>query len=183
MIGKYHKIRFFDRQKATRRLKKAKKELRAYEGGDDEERARLGRAVDEAETEVNYAQFYPLEKAYVPLFPTKKNIKGDEDGDGEGSGAKEVERVGDPEMWKRIQKCMKDGTLDALREGRLEGSRPIAAKRKDENPSSNKGAKSSRPGKVKDATTIGKVEKTTNVRNTRDEPQDEDDDSDGGFFE
>jgi hypothetical protein len=183
MIGKYHKIRFFDRQKATRRLKKAKKELRAYEGGDEAERTRLGKAVDEAETELNYAQFYPLEKAYVPLFPTK-NKKKNEEGEGkEGSGVQDIERVGDPKMWNIVQKCMKEGTLDDLREGRLEESGVGVAKRKEDVGTNGKGVKPSQSAKSKDSKTTGKSERDSSVRKPRVEEQDDDEDSDGGFFE
>jgi hypothetical protein len=180
MIGKYHKIRFFDRQKATRRLKKAKKELLAYEGGDVEERTRLGKAVDEAETELNYAQFYPLEKAYVPLFPTKNKKKDHEGGDGEGAGVQDVERAGDPKMWKTIQKCMADGTLSDLREGRLEKNGPGFGKQKESAASNGKGAKAT---KSKDTKAAGKVERNSNARKSRAEEPDDDEDSDGGFFE
>jgi hypothetical protein len=114
MIGRYHKTRFFDRQKAERRLKKARKELRAYEGEDDEMREELGRKVDDAEVDLNYALYFPYEEHYVSLFPTRKE-------GGEEVKKAEGERHGDPEMWELVKKCMAKSKreLELLREGRL----------------------------------------------------------------
>lgn len=116
MIGKWHKVRFFDRRKAEKRVKKAKKEVQ--DSGDGEAGKKvLEQKVKDAEVDVQYAVYYPLEKDYVPLFPRKQ--KGSEDDD-EDVG--EVERKGDPVMWETVKRCMADGTLDALRNGRLEGT-------------------------------------------------------------
>ncbi len=119
MIGRYHKIRFFDKQKATKRLKRTRKELKACEG-DGEARERLAKRVDEREVDVNYAQYFPLNQHYVSLFPRKgvDNEDGvDEDVKSEQNA--EDERKGDEKMRQQIRQCMSDGTLDALRNGRL----------------------------------------------------------------
>ena len=124
MIARYHKIRFFDRQKATKRLKRAKKELRACE--DEAERAALGKAVDDAEVDLNYALYFPLDEPYISLFPSQKRSEhlqdeqenGQEEDDSLAPG-QPSERAGDPEMWQLVKKCMAEGTLDSLRHGRL----------------------------------------------------------------
>ena len=77
MIGKYHKIRFFDRQKATKKLKRLRKDVEACED-EDQKRSELVKVAD-AEVDVNYAIYYPLELPYVSLFPRKQN-----EGDGDG---------------------------------------------------------------------------------------------------
>lgn len=118
MIGKYHKIRFFDRQKAERRLKKARKELKESAEGDEKEIERLRKKVEDAEVDLNYAMYFPLGKDYVSLFPTKRNKDGETE-DMVGGEGKEVERQGDPEMFGVVKKCMREGTLTDLREGRL----------------------------------------------------------------
>lgn len=123
MISRYHKIRFFDRQKATKRLKRARKALksRVDEGGECED---LVRAVEDAEVDVNYAMYCPLHLPYVSLFPTRKR-RGQAEDDGENDEVSneddtaEQERQGDPQMWEVVKQCMADGTLDALRNGRL----------------------------------------------------------------
>ncbi|GAM88351.1 hypothetical protein ANO11243_063840 [Dothideomycetidae sp. 11243] len=94
-ITRWHRVRFFERRKAERRLKKV-----AKEGGDEH-----GATVD-----LNYALYFPLEREYVSLWPRKK--EGDEQAE---------ERMGDRDMWLLVEKCMADGTLDDLREGKVEG--------------------------------------------------------------
>lgn len=172
MIGKYHKIRFFDRQKAARRLKSAQKELKACEG-DTEERARLQQLVKDREVGVNYAEYFPLDQPYISLFPRKN-----EDGEG-ADGSAESERKGDDVMWQQVKQCMADGTLQALREGKLrQESSDIdrerstsTAKRRDE---SRHGGGNVSKGKAADA--------KRNTSKTHHDHEDKDE-SDGGFFE
>lgn len=116
MITRYHKPRFFERQKADRRLKQARKALKACEG-DESERERLGKEVDDYEVDLNYALFFPLDEHYVSLYPTRK---GKEDG---ASATLEVDgkRQGDKAMWELVRKCMDEGKdrLELLKEGKL----------------------------------------------------------------
>ncbi|KAI7341307.1 hypothetical protein KC315_g193 [Hortaea werneckii] len=126
MIGRWHKIRFFDRQKATKRLKRAKKELQGLES--DKERQKAEKKVQDAQVDVDYAIYYPLDLPYKPLFPTNKKNK---DGTNEtlnsseepedADDKKDAERQGDAEMWAKVKQCAEDGTLDALRNGKLTG--------------------------------------------------------------
>ena len=118
MIGKWHKVRFFDRRKAEKRLKRVRKELDATDMGDVEARGAVEQLVKDAEVDVKYAVYFPLEKEYVPLFPRKKKANAHEDAEGEDTG--EVERQGDLAMWERVRQCVANGTLDALRNGRLD---------------------------------------------------------------
>ena len=172
MIGKYHKIRFFDRQKAAKRLKRAQKELKGCEG-DVQERMRLGQAVKDREVDVNYAQYFPLDQPYVSLFPRKN---GDEEG---SEGTAESERKGDDVMWQKVKQCMADDTLQALRNGKLrqEGSdadheQPMStAKRRGKGSHGGDGFSKGKEGESK---------KTTHKNRDDDEHEDE---SDGGFFE
>ena len=62
-ITRWHKIRFFERRKAERRMKKLAKE---------------GKDVHAAEVDLNYALYFPLEKDYVPLWPRKKDAEEEE---------------------------------------------------------------------------------------------------------
>lgn len=171
MIGRYHKIRFFERQKATRRLKRAKKALRACEEG-DERRDELATAVDDAEVEINYAIYYPLDQHYVSLFPRKKRIDGDraeEEEDDVEDGKEDIERQGDAEMWQMVRQCMAAGTLDDLRNGRLTQGDSSNSTITLPDPTQ---ASVTRPAQISGATT------------GRREIEEEDDaDSDGGFFE
>ncbi|KAF2718299.1 hypothetical protein K431DRAFT_287803, partial [Polychaeton citri CBS 116435] len=168
MIARYHKIRFFDRQKAVKRLKKAKKSLSECEN--EGQRRILEKEVGECEVDQNYAQYYPLELAYVPLFPTKK---GDKEKAKDGDDGKDVEhqnskglvgREGDDAMREKVRQSMREGTLDALRNSRLidsnKGNQNMEARSK--NPES--------------------APKPSSKRDSQQEPAGDDEDSDGGFF-
>lgn len=172
MIARYHKVRFFDRQKATKRLKRARKAMKEVED-DAEERERLALEADECEVDVQYAMYYPLDVAYVALYPSVRKVEGKE----EESGAPvEVQRQGDAKMRALLKKCAAEGKLDALRNGKLDkdGNYKVVeeVKDEDEQPKSKKKAE----GKGKEVT--GSKRKAETI-----EPEASGDESDGGFFE
>ncbi|KAF2151998.1 hypothetical protein K461DRAFT_279520 [Myriangium duriaei CBS 260.36] len=138
IIGRWHKVRFFERRKAERRLKKVRKE--GGEGKDEE-------------VDLNYALYWPLERDYVPLWPKKRGETEGSDGEGE--------RKGDMEMWRLVERCMAEGTLEDLREGRVEGC----------------GVEKAVPEKVERKDNKEKQQKRVVQR------KDEDESDDGGFFE
>ena len=172
MIGKYHKIRFFDRQKATKRLKRVQKDVLAFEG-DRAERERLEQAVEDAKVDVSYAQYFPLDQPYVSLFP-RTSEDDDEDGSEGQAGS---ERKGDTAMRQKVKDCMANGTLDALRNGKLqrdetdlEGNHESIIVAREE----------VRPSK-KDGSTLSRSARKT--RDNEHETHENGDESDGGFFE
>lgn len=166
MIARYHKVRFFDRQKATKRLKRAKKAMKEVEE-DGEAREVLAREVDECELDVQYAMFYPLDVPYVALYPSVKKAEGEEGGE-----AAEVKRQGDAVMRELLRKCAGEGKLDALRNGKLdkEGNYKVVQTADDE---------VVKPKKKSET----KEEKNGKRKAEEMEPADSDDESDGGFFE
>ncbi|KAA8624652.1 nuclear protein involved in pre-rrna processing [Pyrenophora tritici-repentis] len=117
MIGKYHHVRFFDRQKGTRILKKLKKELQTEEN--ESKKQDLARRIHNAEVDVNYAIYYPLLKNYASLYPKSKKEKSSEEPEDEDIEDKSNREVGGPkgdvEMWRTVEEAMANGTLDALR--------------------------------------------------------------------
>ena len=120
MIGKYHKIRFFDRQKATKVLKRARKQLAACE--EERERGDLESKFGDAEVDVNYAIYYPLDQHYVSLYKRKAKASDDDDNFEAGVGnvpENDPQRTADPEIWQMVRRCMAEGTLEALRNGKL----------------------------------------------------------------
>lgn len=126
MIGRYHKVRFFDRQKATKRLKRFRKALKgAEEAGNEQDMiSELKRVVEEAQIEINYAIYYPLDQPYSALFPSKKKNSADDEGAADGEEpetamGKEQARQGDETMWELVKKCTKNGSLESLRNGKL----------------------------------------------------------------
>lgn len=178
MIGKYHKIRFFDRQKATKRLKRARKELQGCEHASDK-RAELEKRVKDAEVDVDYAQYFPLDQNYVSLFPRKQD-----DGSGEGDRdsldgqSPAAERKGDVGMWERVKQCMADGTLDALRNGKM-----TDVERSEEHAvlmlSSAKGQQRKRRGDVRGHA----AKRNASTKSPAGGRSESDDESEGGFFE
>lgn len=166
-------MRFFDRQKATKRLKRARKAMKEVED-DAVERERLAVEADECEVDVQYAMFYPLDVAYVALYPSVRKGEGEEE-EVEGGAKVEVQRQGDAKMRALLKKCAKEGKLDALRNGKLDmdGNYKVVeeVKDEDEQPKSKKKAE-----KSKEAT--GSKRKAETI-----EPEASGDESDGGFFE
>lgn len=170
-MAKQHVLTTADRQKATRILKRLKKEHASTE--DTEERTTLRQRIHTAEVDVNYAIYYPLMKPYSSLYPKSKNKKSDDsegaddDEDNVKSKGGEIEGPkGDVEMWKAIEQAMEDGTLDRLRHSK--DSIPAEPPKKSKKP------------KVKES----KPHTTPKVAGHNGYTEhDVDDDSDGGFFE
>lgn len=138
MIKKYHMVRFFgklgvgigrhssltssaEKQKATRMLKKLKKQL--LEATTTEEVEDIKTKMHVVEVDLNYTHYYPLNERYVSLYPQK--------GAEEEENTKEKEAV-KPPVWAEIEKRMEDGTLKELRYGVREGhaERPKSQKPK-----------------------------------------------------
>ncbi|KAM0131734.1 hypothetical protein ACHAQE_004838 [Botrytis cinerea] len=103
MIKKYHMVRFFERQKATRQLKKLRKRLLDSESTEEVEQ--LKDEMHILEVDLNYTQYHPLSETYISLYPPK--------GSGEDAEVKATKEK--PPMWKEVEKCMEEGTLDRLR--------------------------------------------------------------------
>ena len=120
MISKYHKVRFFERQKATRALRKVQKQLLDDSDQRIEDEARKA-SVHAAQVDVNYTIYYPLTEKYVSLFPLEKRAS-DKNGSQSPETGKDLSIEGKrvrPPMWAVIERCMEEGTLDQLRDGKL----------------------------------------------------------------
>lgn len=173
MVGRWHMVRFFERRRGERRLRRGRRELRELEAeaggeggvegkGRERRKREAERRVHDAEVDLNYALYWPLERAYVSLWPRKG--KGQEEGKGEEDAE---EAKGDREMWKLVARCMAEGTLEDLREGRVEG---CGVERPERKVVSGKEAKSNG--------------KTVNGKGrAKEEVQQDDEESDDGFFE
>ncbi|KAL8996265.1 MAG: hypothetical protein Q9169_004196 [Polycauliona sp. 2 TL-2023] len=117
MIKKYHMVRFFERQKATRNLKKLRTRLSSVQRNSPEHEA-LELEIHNAEVDLNYALYHPLMQKYVGLFP-RNPTQGAIDGmDKSGTKSAHIRRD-QLAMWAVVETCMKDGTLQALRDGKL----------------------------------------------------------------
>lgn len=65
---RYHKVRFFERQKLTRRIAKLKKEM---EKNEENEIAQLQANLQEARILLNYVLHFPMSQKYVALYPNQ----------------------------------------------------------------------------------------------------------------
>lgn len=153
---------FEERQKATRALKRLKKRLDAS-SLDTSEYKHLEKEVHDAEIDVNYTIYHPLTEKYQSLFPRQEDVEG-----GETAARKLVAKK--PAMWQRIEQCTVEGTLEALRDGKLATSTPLGTR------NSSAPEKSRSKHDSKNVPTGSKSLKAI-VRQAQDE------ESDGGFFE
>ncbi|KAF2712938.1 hypothetical protein K504DRAFT_487483 [Pleomassaria siparia CBS 279.74] len=177
MISKYHQVRFFDRQKATRILKRLRKRLSKDTPDESLSKGEIEKRIHNAEVDVNYAQYYPLSKVYPSLYPSAKQNKKkteastDEDETSNQQGEEQLDGPkGDVEMWKAIERAMEKGGLDEIRnsEGHLPALKPKDDTRK----------KKTKEVKVK-VKKVRKVQENTDLPPIREEAEE----SDGGFFE
>jgi len=174
MIARYHKVRFFDRQKATKRLKKARKALKDCE--DVGEREQLGKQVDDYELDVHYAMYFPLDVPYVALYPTIRIKVEDEEDEADEVMTKrsgDGERKGDPKMRELVRKCLANGKQDKLKNGKLDenGDYKVVKQAEDE----------AAPTKAKIA--AGKEAHNGKRKAIKVEPEESEAESEGGFFE
>ncbi|KAH8595692.1 hypothetical protein B0O99DRAFT_661603 [Bisporella sp. PMI_857] len=106
MIKRYHKVRFFERKKADRSIKKLRKQL--LEATTTEEVQQLKHQMHVAEVDLNYTRYCPLSEIYISLYPPK-----DEDGEDEDSRQESVQTK--PPLWVEVERHMEEGTLNQLR--------------------------------------------------------------------
>ncbi|KAF2101527.1 hypothetical protein NA57DRAFT_35236 [Rhizodiscina lignyota] len=112
--GQYQMIRFFDSQKAQRRLKRATKELE--NSNDPSQQEHLKHKLHVAEVDVNYTLYFPFSQRYSALYPTKQR---EEDGKTVGDDdATDAGVRGDAKVWAQIEETMKKGekALESLRD-------------------------------------------------------------------
>ncbi|TFK65583.1 hypothetical protein BDN72DRAFT_824422 [Pluteus cervinus] len=85
---KYHKVKFFERQKVTRKITQTKKQLEDLGSGksDKKKRKALAKQLVELRVDLNYILHYPRLKKYVSLFPPEVR-----EGEGEASPSQSVD--------------------------------------------------------------------------------------------
>ena len=156
-----------ERQKATRAHKRLQKRLDASSSSPNRsERSQLEKDVHDAQIDLHYTIYHPLTEKYRSIFPRQENA----DSGGGGTAARKLVRE-KPAMWHVVERCAAEGTLEALREGKLAAGIPIG--RTTPAPLEKAGAKcEGRNG--------GLVESKAAKRA---KSLERDGDSDGGFFE
>lgn len=103
-------------------LKRLRKQLSTDLPGGTPTKEELRQRIHNAEVDLNYAQYYPLSKAYPSLYPKskkKRNRKVDSGIEDEATHQQADEEFdgpkGDIEMWKAIEQAMVEGGLDKIR--------------------------------------------------------------------
>ncbi|RDL40612.1 Uncharacterized protein BP5553_00591 [Venustampulla echinocandica] len=107
MVKRYQMVRFFERQKAGRAVKRLRKQL--LEAQSEDEVKDLKTQMHEAEVDLNYTQYCPLSEPYCGLYPHKKATADEEE------APKVAENPPKPPLWAEVEKRMEEGTLDELR--------------------------------------------------------------------
>lgn len=160
-----------ERRKATRILKRLQKRLSSTTVGTDEY-GNLQNDIHNAEVDLNYALYHPLDEKYHSLYPPEKRHPNKEEEELDQKNPQE-ERASRPTIWNVVEQCMEEGTLMALRDGKL-GRAP---------PDATAGKAVTRAGHHDTATDKGPLREGKGKSKTETLPKDDDDESDGGFFE
>lgn len=67
MAQRYHKVKFFERRKVSRKLKQVQRQLESCT--DKKEKKKLEKALLELRVDLNYITHFPKLKKYISLFP------------------------------------------------------------------------------------------------------------------
>ncbi|KAL4749680.1 hypothetical protein BDW72DRAFT_130367 [Aspergillus terricola var. indicus] len=213
MIKKYHFVRFLDRKTATKEVKRLTKKRDELAKNSDIDEAtkqkkleQLNARLHTANVNLNYTIYYPLTEKYISIYAEKKKSKSkgqdeDEDVQLEEGTTQQEETVTAATMAEKkamlqtIEKCMQDGTLDLLREGKLNSnadsgteagtkaetnskSKTKPLSKKDTGDKTVGGKENAKPRTNKPDSKRGK-----SAKHTAPAPVKSDGESDGGFFE
>ncbi|KAL4906607.1 hypothetical protein BDW74DRAFT_135549 [Aspergillus multicolor] len=208
MIKKYHFVRFLDRKTATKEVNKITRKRDELAKDTDIDEAtkkkkleKLDARLHTAKVNLNYTVYYPLTEKYISIYAEKKKGQTgqdeDVDVDLEEETAQQEETVSaataaeKKAMLQTIEKCMEDGTLDLLREGKLSSNAEseTEAETKTETKSKSKSkSKDTGDKKIKEKAKVksskSDVRKGKSAKHALSAPAEESgDESDGGFFE
>ncbi|KAL4881152.1 hypothetical protein BJY04DRAFT_190115 [Aspergillus karnatakaensis] len=212
MITKYHFVRFLDRKTATKEVSKLTRKrddliestpesskLTAEEEAKKKRKlAKLQARLHIAKVNLNYTIYYPLTEKYISIYADKKKAKRGEgedqeeevEDDEEGADKDEKDSKSNAErkaMWSVVEKCMADGTLDLLREGKLRSggevqSQKAGAPASTSRPKKESGDKKS-SSKEKSKPSKSDARRTKTSKHDPSPANEDEGDSDGGFFE
>lgn len=174
-LGKYHYVRFVERQKAEKRIRKLQKQLDLNDEKDED----LKRKIHEMEVNRNYAIYSPLDQKYVSVFVDNQQA------DHNMSPSK-------PATWYLIEETMRRGKsdLEALRDGKVrlkpfpnEASESKQRPQPSPRSTNYKAQDGSKNEGRSDCLTSQRRKGMEEIQSLGEELSDEDATSDGGFFE
>lgn len=105
-------------------MKQAQKVLLKLTPDNAEYQSVLG-VIHNAEVDLNYTMYHPLDEKYHSLYPPKVGDAAEDDGRVSTERLKGGE-ASRPAIWAVVEQCMRAGTLVALRDGRLGRKLPEA---------------------------------------------------------
>ncbi|KAJ5385106.1 rRNA-processing protein EFG1 [Penicillium concentricum] len=201
LIKKYHFVRFLDRKTATKELNRLTRREKE-EDLDSKQKTRLAAKIHTCQVNLNYAIYYPLTEKYISIYPSGKPDATDPKSELQTDETKSNDSK--PPLWPVVEKCMEEKTLDLLRNGKLhinangekiqtlssgtttstdiqkeksKKKETKAATQKDKHVSKDdkNSSKKEKPARSERASKKDEASKQANA--------DDQDDSDGGFFE
>ncbi|KZP13015.1 hypothetical protein FIBSPDRAFT_754181 [Athelia psychrophila] len=110
MSVKYHKVKFFERQKVVRKISQATKKLSSDELS-PKSKKKTEAELHELRVDLNYILHYPKAKKYISLFPPEKRQEGSEASSSTADAGKTDAQREEVRTW--IRQRMQDGELDA----------------------------------------------------------------------
>ncbi|OQE47548.1 hypothetical protein PENCOP_c001G02780 [Penicillium coprophilum] len=116
LIKKYHFVRFLDRKTATKELNRLTRREKE-EDLDSKQKARLAAKIHTCQVNLNYAIYYPLTEKYISIYPNGKPDATDPQSELQTEETKSNDSK--PPLWPVVEKCMEEKTLDLLRNGKL----------------------------------------------------------------
>lgn len=158
MISKYHMVRFFERKKAMRLAKQIEKKL--AQATDADEIAQLKIDLHKAQVDVDYAIYYPFLEPYISLYAKPTDEK-----------ASEKEKLQKEEKDDKAAQYLhteRSPMWFVIEETREKGRRALEKLQNRKSPESTADAEAKQEERAKI-----KIE----------EPSEDDNESDGGFFE
>lgn len=206
-----HDLQQLERKTATKELKKLQRREREISESDSptkkEDLKLLASRIHTARVNLNYTIYSPLTEKYISLYPDKKKKNKDRDSGNDANSDSDSQK-GDkrsrsesqqpqeytiqtndsgekPPLWYVVEKCMADGTLDLLREGKLNIGADGKKTSTVELAGANRSDTTKKPSKEeKQKKEKSKTEKIrVDSRKTSQRGGESDEDSDGGFFE
>ncbi|CRG85731.1 rRNA-processing protein efg1 [Talaromyces islandicus] len=197
MIKRYHFVRFLDRKTATKELRRLTQQQKSLEEEENDTKTAALQAIKQkvhvAQINVNYTIYYPLSEKYISLYPQdkKKRTSTQDQNDSDSDDVELPPKSGPrkaatgskdekPPLWAVVEKCTANGSLDQLRNGKLnigfdgkpkEGA-PVSSSQKTRENEKAGSRSTKRPSDTKTA-----------ASKKSQQYEQEEDDSDGGFFE
>lgn len=110
-----------DRKTATKQLNRLLRREKKQDL-DAKQKTHLAQKIHAARVNLNYTIYYPLTEKYISLYPKSKGRSeeaGAESASESGSEQKKNDSGRKPALWPVVEKCMEQGSLDLLREGKL----------------------------------------------------------------